>query len=72
MDIPMRTIRSVTWLPEAERFELRLVLPQPEEEAAEERVDPVRARGGTRTHTLLSEQVGLSDRRLPISTPGHT
>jgi hypothetical protein len=29
-----RTIRSVTWLPEEERLELRLILPQPEEEAA--------------------------------------
>jgi hypothetical protein len=28
-----RTIRSVTWLPEEGRLELRLILPQPEEEA---------------------------------------
>jgi hypothetical protein len=43
-----RTVRSITWLPEEERLELRLVLPQPEEEAAAlgTRVDYVRARGG--------------------------
>jgi site-specific DNA recombinase len=47
-----RTIRSVTWLPEEERLELRLVLPEAEDEPAEGRVDSVRARGGIRTHTL--------------------
>ena len=47
-----RTIRSVTWLPEEERLELRLVLPEAQDEPAEgRRVDSVRARGGTRTHT---------------------
>jgi site-specific DNA recombinase len=46
-----RTIRSVTWLPEEERVELRLVLPEAEDEPAEARVDSVRARGGIRTHT---------------------
>ena len=46
-----RTIRSVTWLPEEERLELRLVLPEADDEPAEARVDSVRARGGTRTHT---------------------
>ncbi|HEY3210818.1 MAG TPA: hypothetical protein VGL18_13710, partial [Actinomycetota bacterium] len=40
-----RTIRSVTWLPEEERLELRLVLPEAEDEPAEARVDSVRARG---------------------------
>jgi len=42
-----RTIRAVTWLPEEERLELRLILPQPEEEIAAlgTRVDSVRARG---------------------------
>lgn len=47
-----RTIRSVTWLPDEERLELRLVLPEAEDEPAEGRVDSVRARGGIRTHTL--------------------
>jgi len=47
-----RTIRSVTWLPEEERLELRLVLPDDEDEPAEGRMDPVRARGGIRTHTV--------------------
>jgi hypothetical protein len=46
-----RTIRSVTWLPEEERLELRLVLPEAEDEPAERRVDSVRARGGIRTPT---------------------
>jgi hypothetical protein len=40
----MRTIRSVTWLPEEERLD-RLVLPEAEDEPAEGRVDSVRARG---------------------------
>jgi hypothetical protein len=40
-----RTIRSVTWLPKEERLELRLVLPEAEDEPAEGRVDSVRARG---------------------------
>jgi DNA invertase Pin-like site-specific DNA recombinase len=44
-----RTIRSVVWMRELERLELRLVLPQPEDETG--RVDYVRARGGSRTHT---------------------
>jgi hypothetical protein len=50
-----RTIRSVTWLPDEERLELKLILPQPEKEAAAlgGRVDSVRARGGIRTHTAL-------------------
>jgi hypothetical protein len=46
-----RTIRSVTWLPEEERLELRLVLPEPEDEPAERRVDSVRARGRTPTQS---------------------
>jgi hypothetical protein len=46
-----RAIRSVTWLPEGGRLELRLVLPKGENELAEERVDSVRARGGIRTPT---------------------
>jgi hypothetical protein len=43
----IRTIRSLTWLPEEERLELRLILPQPEEEADAlgASVDSVRARG---------------------------
>jgi site-specific DNA recombinase len=44
-----RTIRSVTWMREEDRLELRLTLPQPEPEEA--RVETVRARGGIRTHT---------------------
>jgi hypothetical protein len=40
-----RTIRSVTWLPEEELLELRLALPDGEDEPAEGRVDSVRARG---------------------------
>jgi site-specific DNA recombinase len=44
-----RTIRSVTWMSDEERLELRLTLPQPEPE--EGRVETVRARGGIRTHT---------------------
>jgi hypothetical protein len=65
-----RTIRSVTWLPEEERLELRLVLPEPEDEPAERRVDSVRARGGIRTHTPLPGQALLRRRRLPVPTPG--
>ncbi len=45
-----RTIRSVVWMREVERLELRLVLPQPEDKTG--RVDYVRARGGSRTHTV--------------------
>jgi DNA invertase Pin-like site-specific DNA recombinase len=44
-----RTVRSVTWLRNEESVELRLTLPEPEQE--EGRVDYVRARGGIRTHT---------------------
>jgi len=41
-----RTIRSVKWLPEEERLELRLVLPDAKDEPAEgRRVDSVRAPG---------------------------
>jgi hypothetical protein len=61
-----RTIRSVTWLPTEERLELRLILPQPEEEAAAAgmRVDSVRARGGIRTHMAHRGRQGLSLSRL--------
>jgi len=44
-----RTVRSVTWHRNQESLELRLTLPDPEQE--EGRVDYVRARGGIRTHT---------------------
>jgi DNA polymerase/3'-5' exonuclease PolX len=44
-----RTVRSVTWLRNEESVELRLTLPEPEQEGT--RVDYVRARGGIRTHT---------------------
>ena len=44
-----RTVRSVTWLRNEESVELRLTLPEPEQEGG--RVDYVRARGGIRTHT---------------------
>jgi hypothetical protein len=47
--ISTRTIRSVTWMREEDRLELRLTLSQPESE--EGRVETVRARGGIRTHT---------------------
>ncbi len=60
-----RTIRSVTWLPEEERLELRLVLPEAEDEPAEGRVDSVRARGGIRTHTVPEDRRSLSPPRLP-------
>jgi len=50
-----RTIRSVTWLPEEERLELRLVLPDDEDEPAEGRMGPVRARGPTPTESSLAE-----------------
>lgn len=43
-----RTVRSITWLRNEESVELRLVLPEPEQEGG--RVDYVRARGGIRTH----------------------
>ena len=43
------TVRSVTWLRNEETVELRLTLPEPEQEGT--RVDYVRARGGIRTHT---------------------
>ncbi len=62
-----RTIRSVTWLPEEERLQLRLVLPEAEDEPAEGRVDSVRARGGTRTH--MSRRTGAF--KAPPSTFRH-
>jgi len=65
-----RTIRSVTWLPEEELLELRLVLPEAEDEPAEGRVDSVRARGGIRTHTSLSGPALLRRIRLPVPAPG--
>jgi hypothetical protein len=46
-----RTIRSVTWLPDEQRLEIRLLLPEAEDEPAEGRVDSERARGGIRTPT---------------------
>jgi hypothetical protein len=62
----VRTIRSLTWLPEEERLELRLVLPQPEEEAGALglRVDSVRARGGSRTHMVPKDRHFLRVPRL--------
>ncbi len=60
-----RTIRSVTWLSEEERLELRLVLPEAEDKPAEGRVDSVRARGGIRTHTVPEDRRSLSPPRLP-------
>jgi hypothetical protein len=64
-----RTIRSVTWLPEEERLELRLVLPQPDEEAAAAgtRVDSVRARGGTRTPTVTVASGGIWCTSVPVA-----
>jgi site-specific DNA recombinase len=44
-----RPVRSVTWLRNEESVEVRLTLPEPEQEG--ERVDYVGARGGIRTHT---------------------
>jgi hypothetical protein len=58
-----QTIRSVTWLPEEERLELRLVLPEAEDEPAEGRVDSVRARGPNRTKStraLLRAELRLA------------
>jgi site-specific DNA recombinase len=46
-----RTIRSVTWLPEEDRLELRLPLPEAEDGPADVRVDSVRARGRTPTES---------------------
>lgn len=50
-----RTIRSVTWLPEEELLELRLVLPEAEDEPADGRVDSVRARGRAPTESTRVE-----------------
>jgi hypothetical protein len=63
-----RTIRSVTWMREEGRLELRLTLPEPEPEEA--RVETVRARGGSRTHTVQRDQSVLSRSRLPVTPPG--
>jgi len=57
-----RTVRSVTWLRNEETLELRLTLPEPEQE--ETRVDYVRARGpacteSTRGHDVLEIVVCL-------------
>jgi hypothetical protein len=68
-----RTVRSVTWLPEEAHLEIRLRLPQQENEekrkpqlAGVTRVDYVRARGGIRTHTSLSGPALLRRIRLPV------
>ncbi len=63
-----RTIRSITWLRNEESVELRLVLPEPDQEGG--RVDYVRARGGIRTHTPRGAVV-LKTTVSPVPPPGH-
>jgi hypothetical protein len=66
-----RVVRSATWLPVEERLELRLVLPQPEEETAAlgTRVDYVRARGRASTESTRVDVAFELLVRVPWVTP---